>query len=280
MYLVTGATGNVGSAVVDQLLARGEKVRVFTRNSDKVARWAGRVQIATGDFRQPDSFAAAFESIEAAFLMNPGMLDDPFQDLLTTAKRQGTSRVVFLSSLFASDPDTFVGAMQKQKEDAILASGLQAAVLRPGGFMSNIFQWAPSIKSDGVIYNPMGSGQFAPIAPEDIAAVAVETLCSPPHSLQIYALTGGELITVPRQAEILSMVLSRPFKIIDITTEAAAEQMVRSGIPQAVANGVAKSLEAVRLGRSAHVSDAVARVTGQAPTTFEQWVQKHRDRFA
>ena len=48
MYLVTGATGNVGREVVSQLLAQGQKVRVFTRDAAKVAQWTDRVEVAIG----------------------------------------------------------------------------------------------------------------------------------------------------------------------------------------------------------------------------------------
>ena len=54
MYLVTGATGNVGREVVSQLLAQGQKVRVFTRDAAKVAQWGDRVEVTIGDFTHPE----------------------------------------------------------------------------------------------------------------------------------------------------------------------------------------------------------------------------------
>ena len=63
MYLVTGATGNVGSEVVGQLLAKGQKVRVFTRDAAKVAHWGNRVEVATGDFTRPETFAQALSDV-------------------------------------------------------------------------------------------------------------------------------------------------------------------------------------------------------------------------
>ncbi|MDX6458008.1 MAG: hypothetical protein QOE55_1705, partial [Acidobacteriaceae bacterium] len=59
MYLVTGATGNVGREVVSQLLAQGQKVRVFSRDAAKVAQWGDRVEVAIGDFTHPETFAQA-----------------------------------------------------------------------------------------------------------------------------------------------------------------------------------------------------------------------------
>ena len=69
MYLVIGATGNVGSEVVKQLLADGRKVRVFTRDATKVAAWDGQVEVAIGDLTSPATFAqaASVRSSEDAF---------------------------------------------------------------------------------------------------------------------------------------------------------------------------------------------------------------------
>ena len=74
MYLVTGATGNVGSEVVEGLLAKGKQVRVFTRDAAKAARWGNRVEVAIGDFTGQESFAKALADVEAVFVMN-GALD-------------------------------------------------------------------------------------------------------------------------------------------------------------------------------------------------------------
>jgi uncharacterized protein YbjT (DUF2867 family) len=280
MYLVTGATGNVGSAIVDQLLALGEQVRVFTRNPGKVARWGNQIEIAIGDFTQPETFADAFKGVEAAFLMSGGPGGEPFQQLVDAARQQGTTRIVFLSTILAGDPIFAIGKLHKEKEDAIIASGLSGTFLRPGGFMSNTFQWAGSIKSDGVVYNPMGTGQFAPIAPEDIAAVAVKALLSPSLPGQIYELTGAQLINVPQQVETLSKLLNRPLRTVDISTETAVENMVRVGVPAPIAAGVGKSFEAIRNGRAATLTDTVVQVTGNPATTFESWARKHAAIFA
>jgi uncharacterized protein YbjT (DUF2867 family) len=280
MYLVTGATGNVGSNVVDQLLAEGEQVRVFTRDAAKVAHWGERVQVALGDFTKPETYAAAVSGADGIFVMNIVTPIDSFRQFLETAKASGTPRIVFLSSLSAADPVNLVGKLHLEKEEAIRASGLPYAHLRCGGFMSNAFGWLQTIKSEATVYNPMGTGQYAPIAPEDIAAVAVHSLRSPQLSAETYNLTGGQLIDAPQQVEILSRLINRPLRVVDITTETAVENMVRSGIPAPIATGVAKSFESIRDGKAAMATDAVAQLTGRPPLTFEDWATRHVDKFA
>jgi uncharacterized protein YbjT (DUF2867 family) len=294
MFLVTGATGNVGSQVVAQLLARGERVRVFVRDANKVAQWGDRVEIAVGEFAAPERFARAVAGADGVFLMN-GSEGEPFARLIAAAHAQGKPRIVFLSTLFAGLAGSQIGKLHKDKEDAIRASGLRGTFVRPGGFMSNAYQWIGPIKAEGVVYNVMGAGRFAPIAPEDIAAVVVQALTAPRHSSDdmtkrsyddmtnrdgVIEITGRELLTVQDQVGILSDVLGRPLRCVDVPSHAAIDGMIRAGMPQHVAAAVAESFDAIRDGRGTIVNDTVARVTGHPPKTFETWAREHATLFA
>ncbi|WP_158752301.1 NAD(P)H-binding protein [Acidobacterium sp. S8] len=280
MYLVTGATGNVGREVTGQLLQAGEKVRVFTRDASKVAHWGDRVEIAVGDFTDQESFRRAAAGVKGVFLMN-GILDNGvFRKLVAAAKDEGVERITFLSSAAANHPELLMGKLHKDKEDAIRESGVRGSFLRPNGFMSNTYQWGKNVKADGVVYNPMGSGRFAPIAPEDIAAVAVKTLTDGESAGEILELTGGELIDVPEEVSILSRILGKELRCVEITTEAAAQGLVQSGIPEHVAKAVAKTFETVREGQAAVVKDTFEKLMGRRPMTFEEWAKKHASRFA
>ncbi|TMR24881.1 NAD-dependent epimerase/dehydratase family protein [Nonomuraea turkmeniaca] len=95
MILVTGATGNVGSHVVRQLLEAGQKVRVITRNPSGQA-FPDQVEVATGDLTQPESLTEALSGIERAFLFPFFQGVDGFLDV---AKRAGLRHVVMLSSI-------------------------------------------------------------------------------------------------------------------------------------------------------------------------------------
>ena len=280
MYLVTGATGNVGSEVVSQLLAKGQKVRVFTREAGKVARWGDRVEVAIGDFTHPETFATAVSGVEGAFIMNGTLDGGVFRQLIAVAKAQGNPRLVFLSSLFAGSPDSSIGQLHKDKEEVIRASGLPGKFVRAGGFMTNAYQWLGSIKSEGAVYNSMGTGKAAPIAPEDIAAVVVHALTDANPSPEVFEVTGSELLSVPEQVSILAQAVGKPIRSIDVPTEAAVQGLLRAGLPAAVATAIAQSFEAIREGHMAVVKDTVTLVTGKQPRTFQSWAQEHAARFA
>ena len=279
MYLVTGATGNVGHEVAELLLATGKPVRVFTRDESKVSHLTERVEIAKGDMTDPASFAKAADGTEGIFLMN-GVLDpNAFRQIVAAVKAQGSPRIVFLSTLFAADPDSPIGQVHKDKEDVLLASSLHVSFVRAGNFMTNTFQWLDSMKTQGLVFNAMGSGRTAPIAPEDIAAVATYALTHPEKSGQIYEVTGGELLTLPQQVAILSRVLGKPVSTKEITPAQARENLLAAGFPPFVAAAVSRSYADIGSGKMDFVRDTVEHVKKAAPVTYEAWVAQNASRL-
>src|ERR1700722_1205779 len=280
MYLVTGATGNVGREVVSQLLAKGEKVRVFTRDATKVAHWGDRVEVAIGDFTRPETFAQALPDVDGAFIMNGALDGGVFRQLIAAAKSHANLRIVFLSTIFAGSPESPIGQLHKDKEDVIRASGLSGKFVRAGSFMTNAYQWISTIKGEGIVYNALGAGKAAPIAPEDIAAVAVYALTDANPSVEVFEVTGSELLSVPEQVAILANALGKPIKSIDVPAESAVQGLLRAGLPAPVATAVAQSFAAIRDGRMAIVKDTVKQVTGRQPRTFQSWAEEYASRFA
>ncbi|HTH74067.1 MAG TPA: NAD(P)H-binding protein [Trinickia sp.] len=281
MYLITGAGGNVGSQLVSQLSAAGHRVRAYVRDPAKIAPfgWDSQVEIAVGDYATPDAFADALEGVQGVFLMNIGDTDG-FARLVSCIAERRVPRVVFLSTTMVDmAPDTMLARMHREKEDLIRAANLDARFLRPTGFMSNTYLWLPGIRAQGIVQNPMGEGRAAPIAPDDIAAVAAHALTGVAPTDTVMTLTGGETINVPEQVALVARALDRPLRCVDITTETAIENLVRAGVPQPAAASVAKSFEAVKAGRAGTTTDTVERVLGRKPLRFDEWLSAHIERF-
>ena len=146
--------------------------------------------------------------------------------------------------------------------------------------MSNTYQWLGSIQAEGVVYNPMGSGQVASIDPEDIAAVAVHALTTPVLDETVFEVTGSELLTTADKVRILSRHVGKEIRTIDVPPEKAVEGLKANGIPPHVAAALGQSFEAIRAGRTTQRTDTVQRVTGRPPRTYDQWVRAHAARFA
>jgi uncharacterized protein YbjT (DUF2867 family) len=279
MYLVTGASGNVGSLVVEQLVNAGHAVRAYVRSPSKLAHLDGRIDVAAGDYDTPDAFSRALDGVQGVFLMNIGGAEG-FRELAQRAAARDVARAVMLSSAMVEFlPETMLGRAHREKEDLLTAAGLDARFVRPTGFMSNTYLWVHGIRAEGVVANPMGTGRAAPVAPEDIAAVAVRALTDPGSTEKTMLVTGGETISVPEQVALLAQWLDRPLRCVDITLDQAVENLARAGIPHPIAASIVKSYESVREGRGATVSDTVERLLGRKPLRFEQWLKMHIDAF-
>jgi uncharacterized protein YbjT (DUF2867 family) len=83
--------------------------------------------------------------------MNRLPSDTSFISSSMPLNRQVFRKLVFLSTILVNDASFKIGKLHKDQEAAIRASGLPAAFVRPGGFMSNAYQWIPCIKTDGAV---------------------------------------------------------------------------------------------------------------------------------
>jgi len=275
MILVTGATGNVGHELVSQLLDLGQSVRVLTRDPRKVAAWGDRVECAVGSFDQPSTLDTVLDGIEQMFLMTNEVGAGHVETAVKAVQKAGGRNIVYLSSTGASHPELLLGKWHQDREEAIRASGLTWTFLRPGNFMSNTLMWAEMIKTQGTVYFPGGQGKTAPIDPQDIAAVAALALTQPGHAGQIYDLTGNEPLSTAQQVEILSRVLGKPIRYVDVPPSAVKEQMLARGLPALVAEAATEVFTLVYEGWGGDVTDTFAKVVGRKPRSFEAWSREH-----
>ena len=279
MYLIVGATGNVGSVVVAQLLAAGKQVRAFTRDAAKVPQLNGRIEVAVGALMQTDTFAKAVAGVEGVFLMNGVLEGEAFRRLINVMKASGSPRVVFLVTLSAADTGSPIAQVHKDKEDVIGASGLFNNIVRAGNFITNTYRWLETIKTEGVGYNAMGAGKTAPVAPQDIAAVAVHALMNPDAS-EILEVTGGELLNLPEQVSIISRATGHAVRFVEIDGKLAENGLLKTRFPPFVAKAVSSSYEDIRSGKMAFVRNTVEKAKGAKPVTHEKWVESQRARLA
>jgi uncharacterized protein YbjT (DUF2867 family) len=274
MILVTGATGNVGRNVVEQLLAEGQEVRALTRDAAR-ARFPDQVDVVSGDLSRPETLPAALDGVERAFLFPvPGQLEG-FLDL---ARRSGVGRIVLLSSSAVTiEHPSPIARAHLDNEQAVALSGLPWTFVRPGAFMANDLRWAPQIKAEGVVRAPYGNATTAPIDERDIAAVVVTALLHDGQAGCSYTLTGPESLTQIERVQILATVLGRALRFEEQTPGQFRQQMSR--LPPYVADSLLELL-ASRVGTTAEITGTVRQVTGRPPHSYRQWAAHHRADFS
>jgi len=235
--LVTGATGQIGRQVVQQLTARGADVRVLVRDPAK-ADFPPGVAVAQGDLLDPDALRSAYAGVSTLFLLNAVVPDEFTQALLALnlAREAGIERLVYLSVIHS---DVYVNvphfAGKYGVERAIEALGFSATILRPAYFMENDLMVKDVVFGHGVYPMPVGSRGLAMVSTRDIAEVAAIELLRRDRGeralpLERFNLVGPDVLTGLDVDAIWSEVLARPITYVGGDT-AAFEQNLRHAMP-------------------------------------------------
>jgi uncharacterized protein YbjT (DUF2867 family) len=280
-YLITGATGDIGSRVVNLLLHRGERPRVFVRDAEKArTRYGGRIDVIVGDLADSGSLLAALSGVDALFLVNSGPeLANRDEAAAKAAKAAGVKHLVKLSSMDALQC-VGTGEWHARGESAIRASGVAFTFVQPTGFMSNALGWATSIKAERVVRSPTGEGRIPFIHPDDIAAVATKALTTREYDKEELPISGPEALSYPEMTAKIAAAIRKPVKIQPISEEQVRYEMTESGDSPEIVAAHLSIYRAIREGRLATVTDTVERVLGRKPITFDQWVQENATVFA
>ncbi|GLW70901.1 NmrA family transcriptional regulator [Kitasatospora phosalacinea] len=281
MILVTGATGNVGRALVRALDAKGAPVRALVRDPARAARLPARVERVVGDLGEPATLAPAFDGADRVFLLTPGLGSEHTAHAVAAARAAGVRHLVHLSSAnVLGDPVPAMGRWHHDREEIVRGSGIPFTVLRPGGFMTNALEWADTIRTGGYVLDPVGPGRLAPIDPADVADVAALVLTEDGHRGEHHALTGGEALTVTEQVALLAAATGRPLAVRPAATpEEAVRARFPDGAPAALAAAITETFALLRADTTGFRTDTVQRLLGRAPRTFADWCARHADAF-
>ena len=235
--LVTGATGNVGRQVVEQLTKRGAKVRALVREPSK-AHFPAGVEVVQGDLLDVDSVRSAFSGVSTLFLLNGVVADEFTQALiaLNIAREVGIERFVYLSVIHS---DIYVNvphfAGKFGVERMIEQMELNATILRPAYFMSNDLTIKDVVTGYGVYPMPIGSKGLAMVDTRDVGEIAaIELLrrerAATPLPLNRINLVGPDTLTGAAVASIWTDVLGRTIAYPADDT-AGFEQNLRKFMP-------------------------------------------------
>ncbi|MFE0930577.1 NAD(P)H-binding protein [Streptomyces mutabilis] len=268
MILVTGATGNIGSALLDELHACGAgPLRVLTRDAARTSFPEG-VEVSEGDFADTASLKSALDGVRSLFLLS-GMGPDGV--ILDAARQAAVEHVVLVSSITVqTHPDLGPARENLAVERLLKDSDMAWTVLRPTQFASNALWWAESIRAHRAVRVPYADTGLPTIHPADIAAVARVALTEPGHQGRTYALTGPERVTARQQVEAIAAALGRqvPFTEID---RAEAHRHMSTFLGAEAADAVLDLTGGDVNDELLAVRDTVSRVTGTAARPFRQW---------
>ena len=271
LILVTGATGNTGTAVVAGLRSRGSHVRPASRRPDPADPDA-----LVFDWADPRTFGAALRGAAAIYLVAPTGDADPVSmvgPFLELAAHQGVQRVVQLSSSAIERGEPGLGEIH----DALVELFAEPTVLRPSWFMQNFVGDHPvaaGIRDAREIVTATGAGRLGFIDADDIAATAVEALLAPEPVGEELVLTGPESLSYADAAAILSEVLGHHIRHVDVSPAERAAQFTAAGLSEEFAGVLAALDQRISAGEQDFVTTTVRDITGRPPTSLRDFLHQ------
>ena len=263
--LVTGATGNVGRLVVDHLLAAGAtQVRALTANPAKAVLPA-EVEVVNGYLGRLETMPAALSGVDRMYL---APLPRTVRDVVALARQAGVQQIVDLAGA--------KGSLWHAVEEAVEESGIAWTHLDAGEFMTNSTIWAEQIRTTRTVRDAYPTAADAPIALDDIAAVAATVLLEDGHAGKAYELTGPETLTRAERVRIIGQALCWDIPFVELTHEQAVEQLSK-----VIGEHAAWYLDQMArlVEHPQRAVPTVEEITGRPGTTFAEWATQHADAF-
>jgi NAD(P)H dehydrogenase (quinone) len=261
MYAIMGITGRVGSAIADNLLAHGDKVRAIVRDPGKAARWKARgAEIAMADFDDPSALASAFEGMDGVFVMLPPNFAPArgFPEARKTLASYHAAlskalpkKAVYLSSIGAQQASG-LGLITNSHllEQTLGDLPIAHAFLRPGWFMENHAWDVTTAKSEGRIFSNLYplDRKFSLVATADIGNAAADVLRQEWTGTRYIEVAGPEQYSPNDIARALSSALGRTIEAVAVPREKWTEFFIGQGMPEGRTEPRAEMVDAFNSG--------------------------------
>ena len=280
MIVVTGATGQLGRAIVQQLIRRlptaqlGASVRDPQKAADLEALG---VRVRPGDFSDPASLAHAFESATQVLMVSSNARASGGDSLaqhraaIEAARAAGVSRIVYTSQMAASPDSAFPPALDHAATEALLGgSGLAWTALRNGFYASSGLAFLGDSLDTGLLETP-ADGPVAWTAHADLAEAAAIVLAEPGrYDGPTPPLTASQALDFGELTGLASEVLGRPVERKVISDDDFAARMAARGAPQGAVNLLLGMYRASRAGEFATVDQTLEGLLGRPPMTMRE----------
>jgi len=278
MIIVTGATGQLGKGITEELLRRlpAEQIGVSVRDPDKARDLAERgVRVRQAEFSDPGSLRHAFEGATQVLIVSAGTLGEEGAQLhrnaIDAAREAGARRLLYTSHM-AVNPDSLFPPMwtHAATEELLRASGVPYTALR-NGFYASSAAWllGPAIQT-GEVSGPQ-DGPVSWTTHADLAEAAAVILAdegqfdgpTPP-------LTSSQALDLAQLGEVLADLTGRPSRRVTVPDDEYRAGMVAAGLPEMRIDISAGLFAASRRGEFAATDPALGALLGRAPTSMRE----------
>ena len=281
---ILGATGQVGSKTVNNLLGKGHALRLIARHADKLQQFADKegVKIFAGDSLHSDFLCNVISGSDVVMLMMPGDYHSEniaaYQDMMGNAqieaiRKSGVRKVLFLSSVggHTEEHTGIVSGLARQENRLRQLENVDVLILRPTYFMENLLGNARIIKSMGVNGSALKADRkFPMIATQDIAKVAAEKLAKPDwRGKTVLPLLGPRDYDMDEVNKVLAGAINKPdLSYIEFPYDQAKQGLKQMGFSDSIAQSYIEMIDGINMGVFNYETRSGENTT---PTTIEEF---------
>jgi NAD(P)H dehydrogenase (quinone) len=288
---VTGASGKLGRAIIDHLLAdqgvAPSRLIVGSRSPEKLADLAAKgVAVRKADFDDAAGLVKAFAGADTVLIVSTDALDGAGTRLrqhraaVTAAVEAGAKRLAYTSLPAAESSKVSFAPDHLQTEEAVKATGLPYLIFRNSWYQENLFMSLPQALASGQWYTSAGEGRTAFVARDDIAAAIAAALANPPATSTTYTLTGTEAYTNAEIANFVSAATGKPLQVVNLTDEQLADGMKAAGVPDAFIPTLVSFDTAARAGDLSQVTGDVETLSGRKSRSLKAFIDESKGALA
>ena len=284
--LITGATGNVGQAILSSFLKYEFEATIIAgvRNPDDAIekeKISSRFSKQEFDFGKTEKFPEYLKGIDVLFLLRPPNIADVkavFKPLIEVAKEVGVKHIVFLS-VQGAEKQSYIPHHKIEK--LILESRISYTFLRPAYFMQN---FSTTLRKDIIeknrIYLPAGNARFTLVDVRDVGEIAAKVLINPDKYLdQAYELTDDELMNFQELTEQINEVWDKNIKYISPNLVSFLFNKLKEGTPLMYIFVLIMLHYFPRFREEPNTSDNVELILKRKPTRFIEFLEREKKGF-
>ncbi|MCQ3002845.1 SDR family oxidoreductase [Pseudomonas syringae] len=255
MYVITGATGQLGRLVIEKLLASvpAGQIIAAVRSPEKAADLAALgVQVRHADYSQASTLDSAFKGAEKILLISSsevGQRTAQHQTVIDAAKRANVKLLAYTSVLNADTSLLGLAEEHRQTEASLQKSGVPFVLLRNGWYTENYAAGIPAALEHGAVFGSAADGRISSAARADYADAAVAVLTSAEDQAgRVYELAGDDSYTLSDFAAEVSKQAGKTVTYTDLPQADFQAALVQAGLPGFVANLLSDSDAAAAKG--------------------------------
>ncbi|MFP5976703.1 SDR family oxidoreductase [Enterobacter mori] len=279
MIAITGATGQLGQLVIEELLKTvpASQIVAIARNPAKAEALSNQgIVVRQGDYTDQAAFTTALNGVDKLLLISSsevGQRATQHQNVINAAKAAGVKFIAYTSLLHADTSPLGLHVEHVETEKALAESGVPYALLRNGWYTENYLASAPPALEHGVFIGAAGEGKIASATRADYAAAAAKVVSEDGHAGNVYELAGDSAWTLSELAAELSKQSGKPVAYQNLSEADFAAALKGVGLPAGLADMLADSDTGASKGGLFDDSRTLSKLIGRPTTTLAESVK-------